>query len=220
MDVKVTSKHDRETQLSIIGFLNGKSITYRRTIDHFELMSRERNGAEPLKLAQERLVTHLAENLGRNGMPENCSTCRHCEIKLDEHQNRLEMSHVVGVSIRCDMRGCNEAREQFANNAAKLKKEGKLLVTFDITSDEVTEDRRTINPYGESVPVWRTDKVVHLRNTTPPEHDAPDSVSPIMEKILRRRIAKEQAEIEAAVDLLIEQQQAETISQRYGVQTW
>lgn len=184
------------------------------------------------------------------GLPTTCIGCSSRKSELRSHKDDLNHKHKFGVTFQCQRGGCNEGREKFVENATQLERQNELYINIDVKTETIREAsyvssygelcmpvfsqmQVTVEP---SIPKYEPKGSVCVGGLTKAEYMRKKAKEAQKEMELQREreliakqkrevelalaAAKEQADIEDSLEILLNQQSPEMISERYGQVAW
>lgn len=275
MDDKVTGFSPAESQLSTVRFLNGDLIQAAMLIDPMDAKHfLESRGVT----ISSRMYDQTMQDVGdvfkyeikrqlhmTGGLPERCIGCSSRKTELRSHRDDLNHKHKFGISLRCNHGGCDQAREEFVENAEKLERQNELYINLDVEVESVNKGYVTsaVDHFGmitaescisekrisiaSSTPKCEQKGIIRVNGLSEAERMRKEreereermrkkakaaqkemELQRERELIAKQRrevelalaAAKEQADIEDSLEILLNQQSPEMISERYGQVAW
>lgn len=184
------------------------------------------------------------------GLPATCIGCSSRKSELRTHRDDLNHNHKFGIVFQCQRGGCNEGREKFVENATQLERQNELYINIDVKIETIREASYVSSYGELSMPVISQTKItiepsilkyepkgsVRVNGLTEAEYMRKKAKEAQKEMELQRErervaqekrkaelaaaAAKDQADIEDSIELLLSQQTPDEVSKRYGTVAW
>ena len=274
MDDKVTGFSPAESQLSTVRFLNGDLIQAVMLIDPMDakhyLDSRNISVSRMYDQTMQTIGDVFKHEIGKQlhmsgGFPTTCIGCSNRMCESSSYQDNLNRKHKFGISLRCNRGGCDQAREEFVENAEKLERQNELYINLDVEVESVNRGyvSSAVDHFGMiTAESCISEKRISIASSTPKreqrgtirvnglsEAERMRKESEEREERMRKKAkdaqkemelqrereliakqkrevelalaaAKEKADIEDSLEILLNQQSPEMISERYGQVAW